>query len=112
MLQSSCASDSTFGLAKAKEVCLQAKLQQLARTLRTSRSNVTVVKSTILVVLRDMMMPVEQKLPAYQEIFLRNLRSTFDRATKPKELQSPSFDDCFQVSLLILTLILTCNCML
>jgi len=78
---------------------LQAKLQQLAKTVRTAGSEIKMVKSTLLVVLRDMMMPLEKDLPPFQTSFMKNLRTTFEKAKKPKELDSPSFDDCFQASL-------------
>ena len=82
---------------------LQAKLQQLARTVRSSGSNAPMVQSTLVIVFRDVMAPIESNLPRFRDIYLKNLRSTFERATKPKELRSPTFDECFQVSLIVTT---------
>lgn len=76
---------------------MQAKLQQLSKNVRTSGSEVPMVKSTVVVVLRDVVMPIDQKLPPYREIFMRNFRKTFETARKPQGLEGTSFEECFQV---------------
>lgn len=76
---------------------MQAKLQQLAKNVRTSGSKVAMVKSTVVVVLRDMIMPIDQKLPPYRDIFMSNFCKTFETARKPQGLEGTPFEECFQV---------------
>ena len=56
------------------------------------------VKSTLVLVLRDVPMPVDKSLPPLREKFIANFRKTFQKAKKPKLREAPSFDDCFQAS--------------
>ncbi len=77
-------------------LCMQAKLQQLVKSVTTSGATRPMVKSTLVLVLRDVPMPVDKCLPPLREKFTANFCKTFQKAKKPQGLGSPSFDDCFQ----------------
>lgn len=77
-------------------LCMQVELQQLVKSVTTSGATRPMVKSTLVLVLRDVPMPVDKCLPPLREKFTANFCKTFQKAKKPQGLGSPSFDDCFQ----------------
>ncbi len=74
---------------------MQAKLQQMVKSAQAGSTSM--IKSTLVVVLRDMPLPIERELPPYANKYMDSLHKTWEQAHKPRELNSPQFDDCFKV---------------